>query len=285
MRSFSGSSFTTFLMFVPLVAIPLLAIFGIPEFTPVNASPSLESNQPFVVSDRDPLDSQNAGKSGGTSRKATASDSEVFSKSELSSIERRENPFALQEPNPQTLTHQNHLNAGGTSRLAGWTIDSARREQSSRNQPSSFPLQRPIQETDSTQAGHSSGVHHQPAKKSTQSFAEFAKAYESSARNPFNPSSENNTQRVQQPQPEQRVRGGISHGPLTWQRAIQRLNELGIRDFRLQPGSRPNEFHFSCSFEPTQGSRIRHRFEAEDSQQLGAVKKVLDQIDRWLARR
>ena len=33
-----GSSFTTFLMFLPLIAIPLLAIFGIPEFRPVNAS-------------------------------------------------------------------------------------------------------------------------------------------------------------------------------------------------------------------------------------------------------
>ena len=33
-----GSSVTTFLMFLPLIAIPLLAIFGVPEFSAVNAS-------------------------------------------------------------------------------------------------------------------------------------------------------------------------------------------------------------------------------------------------------
>ncbi len=42
-----GSSLTTFLMFLPLIAIPLLAIFGIPEFAPVNAS--LTSPQDAVI--------------------------------------------------------------------------------------------------------------------------------------------------------------------------------------------------------------------------------------------
>ncbi|MFQ5733987.1 MAG: hypothetical protein ACE5KM_18775, partial [Planctomycetaceae bacterium] len=37
-----GSSLTTFLMFLPLIAIPLLAVFGVPEFSPVKASPPTE---------------------------------------------------------------------------------------------------------------------------------------------------------------------------------------------------------------------------------------------------
>jgi len=44
-----GSSATTFLMFLPLLAIPVLAIFGIPEFRPVNASAPTEASPDGVV--------------------------------------------------------------------------------------------------------------------------------------------------------------------------------------------------------------------------------------------
>jgi hypothetical protein len=72
---------------------------------------------------------------------------------------------------------------------------------------------------------------------------------------------------------------------LTWRTAVGRLNSLGIRHFRLSPGERPREFHFSCFFTPADNTRITHRFEAEANEPLEAVKQVLAQIDDWLAKR
>ena len=69
--------------------------------------------------------------------------------------------------------------------------------------------------------------------------------------------------------------------PLTWKTAIARLREIGIREYRLQPAERPNEFHFSCSYTPADNPRITHLFEAEAAEPLRAVEKVLDQITAW----
>ena len=63
---------------------------------------------------------------------------------------------------------------------------------------------------------------------------------------------------------------------------MRRLNDLGIHDFHLEPGQRPNEFHFSCSFTPSNNPRITHRFEAEATEPLRAVAKVIEQIEQRL---
>lgn len=73
--------------------------------------------------------------------------------------------------------------------------------------------------------------------------------------------------------------------PLTWRAAVARLNSLGIRKYRLMPGSTADEFHFSCFFSPTNNPRLTHRFEAEASEPLQAVEKVLAQVDEWRGNR
>lgn len=62
-----GSSLTTFLMFLPLIAIPLLAIFGVPEFTPVKASSPTEpfGNGTSIAGLDAARQTSAAGKSGG----------------------------------------------------------------------------------------------------------------------------------------------------------------------------------------------------------------------------
>ena len=72
---------------------------------------------------------------------------------------------------------------------------------------------------------------------------------------------------------------------LTWRRAVHRLNELGIHQFRLEPGRDQGEFYFSCEFSLEQDSRITRRFEAEATEPLQAVELVLRQIDEWTSRR
>lgn len=66
---------------------------------------------------------------------------------------------------------------------------------------------------------------------------------------------------------------------LTWADAVRRLKELGIRDFRLLPSETSDDFHFCCFYTPTDDPRITHRFEAEASDPLRAVEKVLAQVE------
>jgi hypothetical protein len=72
---------------------------------------------------------------------------------------------------------------------------------------------------------------------------------------------------------------------LTWQSAVRKLNDLEIRNFRLEPGQRPDQFVFICSYTPPDNPRVSYRFEAEADEPLRAVEKVLMQIDSWLASR
>ncbi|TXT19236.1 MAG: hypothetical protein FD138_4366, partial [Planctomycetota bacterium] len=72
---------------------------------------------------------------------------------------------------------------------------------------------------------------------------------------------------------------------LTWREAVRKLNELGIQEFRLEPGSRLGEFYFACEFTPHRDARVTRRFEAEATEPLLAVHAVLRQIDDWLTRR
>lgn len=72
---------------------------------------------------------------------------------------------------------------------------------------------------------------------------------------------------------------------LTWQAAVDRLNELEIHNFRLEPGSEPHQFIFICSYTPADNPKISYRFEAEAHEPLRAVEKVLEQIDQWRSHR
>jgi len=72
---------------------------------------------------------------------------------------------------------------------------------------------------------------------------------------------------------------------LTWQAAVRRLNELEIRNFRLEPGQQSESFVFICSYTLPDNPRVSYRFEAEADEPLRAVEKVLSQIDAWLAAR
>lgn len=72
---------------------------------------------------------------------------------------------------------------------------------------------------------------------------------------------------------------------LTWQQAVKRLNELEIRNFRLEPGLKPDQFMFVCSYTPPDNPRVSYRFEAEADEPLRAVAKVLEQIETWVSSR
>jgi hypothetical protein len=73
--------------------------------------------------------------------------------------------------------------------------------------------------------------------------------------------------------------------PLTLQSAIERLNELDVRNFRLESGREAGQYIFVCSYAPADTPRVSYRFEAEADEPMKAVQKVLDQIVEWQRQR
>ena len=69
----------------------------------------------------------------------------------------------------------------------------------------------------------------------------------------------------------------------TWQAAVRRLNELGISRYRLDVGSGPGLYLFSCFFTPPNQPNFLRRFEAEAERPLDAVRNVLAQVEEWHA--
>jgi hypothetical protein len=69
--------------------------------------------------------------------------------------------------------------------------------------------------------------------------------------------------------------------PLTWAAAVERLNEFDIRNFRLEPGNRSGQFVFICSYTSPDAPSVSYRFEAIEDEPLKAVEKVIEQIVEW----
>jgi hypothetical protein len=67
----------------------------------------------------------------------------------------------------------------------------------------------------------------------------------------------------------------------TWREAVQQLNERGIRTFRLTPGMQPGTFQFSCLVSSVDDPRVSRWFDAESTEPLDAVARVLIKVEDW----
>ena len=205
MRSRSNGPFTIIVMVVSMMAVPLLAVFGIPQFVPVDALPSRESGD-VEPSSRPAFATPARQAIFGDGLKADASESAFHAEPFFSPVvdRPRPDPFNFETDTAASNTALHDRASAGVNGLS-----------------SGFEPR--------------SGVRNEP----------------------------------------------LTREPLTWRAAVQRLNHFGIRQFRLQPGARAGEFHFSCYYTPSDNPRITHRFEAEAIEPLRAVEKVLAQVRLW----
>jgi hypothetical protein len=242
MRAHSHSPFATALLLVPILAIPLLAIFGVPQLTPLvppaaertrEASSARRSVSPF------PEDSRTDWP-------------------ELDDAARRAADSAWNDvvPDPTARAIADRRAEGVRPRPAPLIDEAA----PARVDPAVY---------DESSGTGSDAPHH----------AATLAADASDRRAP--------PRRVSAPPPSRSAAAGgrSAAAPLTWQTAVRRLNELEIRNFRLEPGQQPEQFVFICSYTPQDNPRVSFRFEAEADEPLRAVEKVLAQIDAWLASR
>lgn len=288
MRSGIHGTFATLLLMVPVLSIPALAIFGIPQFAPVVASPldegpgrdrerkvgqsaRLHAEHPdefedAMGSDGEPAESQPGMAPG------HMSDSVPVSRVNRNAGLR--NPPVAGRPNPVASNAASHSN---------W-------------QDEPLPDPRTVKEFEGT-------AQVRPADRSAiegrERFQDYRQIPGDAGHTRVQPASMANAPAhmpgMPRPFARPRERASEESGPvtavatdaepLTWQGAVRRLNELEIRNFRLQPGHRENEFMFICSYTPTDSPRVSYRFEAEADEPLKAVEKVLEQIVEWQHRR
>lgn len=260
MRSQSSNSLSTLVFLVPLLGVPLMAIFGVPQFVPVIASSVSEESAPSPMTRR-PRDV-------GESASATSFVSEdshhrnlprdderlhdLFRPEERSHRDRR--PVRGEASQRETKFVETSLNAKTWSAQTSATGESAETTQT-RND---------LFGTAASSVSRSEPRSHADAATARPRGGEFA--------------ARTNSARLA-------VDAERSDEGLTWREAVRRLNELGIQEFRLEPGQQAGEFYFACEFTPDRDARIMRRFEAEASEPLLAVEAVLQQIDEWLRRR
>ena len=299
MRSNVYSFFTTILLLIPIAALPLMAVFGVPQFTPV------------VVS---PMDEPAEDEEGRTARprrreryrpiKTEEPDFEIVEDDTLSWDEAPPKPSRL-DRKLKSRDRAEPRRTASTQSLADADFESSR----SHSRSSSAPKRR-LAANDSWDSGNDAEGEtlqtnfeeaavedtrprrkhaEEPreiealADESTVSFAETPESTPGFRRQQPAAAISEATAAREQPSASRNPAKAPSREAPTWAGAVRRLNELGIRNFRLEPGSRPSEFVFSCSVTPGNSPRVTRMFEAEADDPLKAVAKVLTQVEEWAA--
>ena len=240
MRTSAQGSLATVLLLIPILAVPMLAIFGVPQFAPVVASPYED---------------------GGSSRRKAESEAPPFS------------------PHPGDRDAFDQVTSNLTADVPEWgdeSADRAARALADRRGSASPPPRR-ARESSATEATEPSPFANMSEGNTAALMAEAMPGSYRRIRNTAD-AGESTPKR-----PAPKTAPFVVDPQLTWRDAVQKLNALEIRNFRLEPGQQPLQFLFSCSYTPRDNPRVSHWFEAEADEPLRAVERVLEQIDTWRA--
>lgn len=261
MHSRTSGPIATILMFIPLLAVPLLAVFGIPQFAPGVALRESSEDGPLAA------DQSLAPASERPERHSPAEDlfapfdegTPLDDGGELDAVG-WEDPFQHSIlARPAETAGRAPIRPVAATLSPRWQAEPIRRPRSPFDPPvqaPSAPLAELITIEDATDSDRERpGYSTMPVVFETGSEASVARAKQFRAQPPAE--------------------------TLTWQMAVRRLTELGIHDFQLEPGIAANQFQFRCSFTPAENPRVMHQFQAEAAEPLLAVQDVLNQIEGW----
>ena len=261
MRSRTGNSLSTLMFMVPLLGVPLMAIFGVPQFVPVIASSvSDEATRPPGLRPK-----QRVGES--ASAASFVADASPRGASERTDPQVQDLFRPNGRPRRDSRPIQNGDARGSDSKIIETSLNTDNWLNQSASAEPVVDSNAKLNELFGISSSAASSTEPRSAVRAAapRTRTELAVARPSAARFVANS--------------EQATDG------LTWREAVRRLNELGIQEFRLEPGNRLGEFYFACEFTPHRNARVTRRFEAEAAEPLLAVQAVLRQIDDWLTRR
>ncbi len=257
MRRRRQGQLATFAMLIPMFAVPVMAVFGIPQFAPVVASPAGQ-RQPEWLADHS---------------FSEIGHSDAHSSRSLNLVAPKSKQLDLFQPYPdaegQPFVGSRSLTAA--ERSSGREVANTRPVAAEPPAPSAEVLDLfvPVDGTRPQQRGLNAGA--TPPSRS-------------SAANPgIKPAPKAAYATEQQPSAGQTLRIRIADQPdtLSWRGAVDRLNQLGIRTYRLSPSAGDGRFHFMCLVTSADDPRISRRFEAESHEPLDAVDRVLAQVEEW----
>ena len=262
MRSRTGNSLSTLMFLVPLLGVPLMAIFGVPQFVPVIASSvSEEATRPSGLR----AYKQGVGESAAASSIVADPAQKDFT---LQGEQQLPDVFAA----PSRPRRDSRPVRGLSSHARG--TDFVETSLSAETPLTHGTSTVPVAET----AERLNDLFGNPAAR--------ANPAELRSRERSNMTTSRGELSATIPKTARSTTAHeLSGDGLTWREAVRRLNELGIQEFRLEPGNQLREFYFACEFTPHRNARVMRRFEAEAAEPLLAVKAVLRQIDDWLTRR
>ena len=265
MRSRTGNSLSTLMFLVPLFGVPLMAIFGVPQFVPVIASSVSED----AARPPGPRPKQRVGES--VSATSFIADSSAHDAGQRTESQVPDLFRPKERPRRDSRPIQENASRGRDSKIIETSL-------SSENWLTTASSTEPVIDTNAKLADLFGTA--ASAENSADNLTETRSRARPAMARPQGEavSTGSNTERFVSGS-EQSTEG------LTWRDAVRRLNELGIQEFRLEPGSRPGEFYFACEFTPHRDARVTRRFEAEAAEPLLAVQAVLRQINDWLTRR
>lgn len=264
MRSRTGSSMSTLMFMVPLLGVPLMAMFGVPQFVPVIASSVNDATTRPAGTRPKPGVGESASATtivAESSLRGSGSRGEQPLPDIFRSVERPRRDsrqiLDVESRGPETKFVETSLNA------ETWLTQNTSQE----------PAAAVEQRLDDLFGNFATVTNPSEPRNRTRSTTSRTSSEPSATR------ATHATAVVLAANSERSDKG------LTWREAIRRLNELGIQEFRLEPGSQQGEFYFACEFTPHRDARVTRRFEAEAKEPLLAVQAVLRQIDEWLTRR
>lgn len=288
MRSPLSGPIATLLMFVPLVAIPVFAVFGMPQFS--TQSPAAQAEDLKFAPDKDrpsPKTLPPEGDLGAGVQVTESASPPQTTEATLGAARNDSDPFAeFVRPSQGDAAHSAEGDAPRAKSNAGnRSFSPARRPQRWPSDEQSNPPQSPpvtLSEA-ATDDGRTTRPDGDPASAPTNVNSQEQKRSKSGIR----PTAvfDANRQRPDADRGATDAVKGASDEAQSWKAAVARLNALGIRDYQMQPGEREGEFHFSCLFVSRSNPRVVRRFEAEAAEPLEAVEQVLAQVDQWRGRR
>jgi len=254
--------FTTLLLLVPMLAVPVMALFGVPHFMPVVASPLDRQNQDISEQYRETRVSQSEASLRPVSLRMETETVDLFQPYTAPDT------TAATEPGPQEATQLDQYRQSWTDPLhdsrnrnhtGGWTAITRPERDSSLYRNVQTPASGPVTQ----HAGSSDGPNGSGQPPSAPRSG-FISSYERQGSSPHVPSAA--------PLPGQ---------SLNWRQAARAMEQLGVSTFSLSPGLNPGEFRFVCLVSSTDNPRISRRFESNSHDPLAAVEQVIDQVRNW----
>lgn len=298
------SLFKTLLMLIPMTAVPVMAIFGIPQFFPVSASPPARMSE--ARSDGLPLE-RRVGQSDALFVRSLSTDRtpsiDLFEPYDAASPSTSSNSAGVTANASSSELARRRLPwsdplAGSANTRTEVSLRTTSTAGASRRAAPIAAVRRHVEEVEKSVPpdGTSlfSGLASVPSRSSLPK-SELPKSDELAGLAVESDRAETTSAGIVGSSDKTGQAARLVHGrlvapspayvaqveTLTWQQAVDRLNQLGIRTFRLTPDSEQNGYQFVCLVTSVDDPRISRRFEAESIDPLIAVGEVLAQVENW----